>query len=94
MEGFPSPRRGPTVSVAQAGERGPALSGQDTSNRLWRLAPPAGRTMRPEYDEAVAALRQLQGESVDRNQSAARSLTEGFDETLTLHRLGPVRACC
>ena len=43
---------------------------------------------RPEYDEAVAALRQLHGELEDRNQSAARSLTEGFDETLTLHRLG------
>ena len=26
--------------------------------------------------------------NADRNQSAARSLTEGFDETLTLHRLG------
>ena len=39
---------------------------------------------RPEYDEAVAALRQLHGELEDRNQSAARSLTEGFDETLTL----------
>ena len=36
---------------------------------------------RPEYDEAVAALRQLHGEWEDRNQSAARSLTEGFDET-------------
>ena len=46
---------------------------------------------RPEYDEAVAALRQLHGELEDRNQSAARSLTEGFDETLTLHRLGAVR---
>ena len=43
---------------------------------------------RPEYDEAVAALRQLHGEWEDRNQSAARSLTEGCDETLTLHRLG------
>ena len=43
---------------------------------------------RPEYDEAVAALRQLHGELEDRNPSAARSLTEGFDETLTLHRLG------
>ena len=43
---------------------------------------------RPEYDEAAAALRQLHSELEDRNQSAARSLTEGFDETLTLHRLG------
>jgi len=43
---------------------------------------------RPEYEEALAALEQLQGELEDRNQSAAGSLTEGLEETLTLHRLG------
>ena len=45
---------------------------------------------RPEYDEALAALKSLQHELVlqDRNQSAAGSLAEGLDETLTLHRLG------
>ncbi len=43
---------------------------------------------RPEYDEARAALETLHRELEDRNQSAARSLAEGFDETLTLHRLG------
>ncbi len=43
---------------------------------------------RPEYDEARTALETLQGELDERNQSAARSLTEGLDETLTLHRLG------
>ena len=43
---------------------------------------------RPEYAEAAAALRQLHGELEERNQSAAGSLAEGFDETLTLHRLG------
>ena len=69
--------------LAQAGERG--QSGQDRAT--------AGRQRlqrayhRPEYDEAVASLRQLH-RLEDRNQSAARSLTEG-DETLTLHRLGP-----
>ena len=42
----------------------------------------------PEYDEARAALETLHRELEDRNQSAARSLAEGFDETLTLHRLG------
>ena len=45
---------------------------------------------RPEYDEALAALQSLQHELEDRNQSAAGSLAEGLDETLTLHRLGPV----
>ena len=43
---------------------------------------------RPDYDEARAALETLHRELEDRNQSAARSLAEGFDETLTLHRLG------
>ena len=43
---------------------------------------------RPAYDEARAALETLHRELEDRSQSAARSLAEGFDETLTLHRLG------
>jgi len=43
---------------------------------------------RPEYNEALAALEQLQGELEERNQSAAASLEEGLEETLTLHRLG------
>ncbi len=43
---------------------------------------------RPTYVEARAALTRLQAELVDRNQSAARSLAEGLEETLTLHRLG------
>ena len=37
---------------------------------------------RPEYDEALAALKSLQHELEDRNQSAAGSLAEGLDETL------------
>ena len=43
---------------------------------------------RPAYDEALAALETLRRELEDRNQSAAGSLKEGLDETLTLHRLG------
>lgn len=43
---------------------------------------------RPEYDEARAALEKLHQELEDRNQSAAASLSEGMEETLTLHRLG------
>jgi len=43
---------------------------------------------RPTYAEAKAALTRLQTELEDRNQSAARSLAEGLEETLTLHRLG------
>ena len=41
---------------------------------------------RPTYTEALGALEHHELE--DRNQSAAGSLAEGLDETLTLHRLG------
>src|SRR2546426_6492349 len=43
---------------------------------------------RPSYKEAHAELTRLQRELEDRNQSAAASLAEGLEETLTLHRLG------
>ncbi len=43
---------------------------------------------RPEYKEALGALEQLHAELEERNQSAAGSLAEGLEETLTLHRLG------
>jgi transposase-like protein len=43
---------------------------------------------RPTYSEAKAALMKLHRELEDRNQSAAASLAEGLEETLTLHRLG------
>ena len=43
---------------------------------------------RPEYKEALEAFEQIHGELEERNQSAAKSLKEGFEETLTLHRLG------
>ena len=43
---------------------------------------------RPEYDEALGALTTLHGELEERNQSAAGSLAEGLEETVTLHRLG------
>jgi transposase-like protein len=43
---------------------------------------------RPEYQEALAALEKLHAELEERNQSAAASLAEGLEDTLTLHRLG------
>jgi len=43
---------------------------------------------RPTYGEAKAALLALYRELEQRNQSAAASLAEGLEETLTLHRLG------
>jgi transposase-like protein len=43
---------------------------------------------RPTYDEARRALRSIRSELDEINQSAVASLDEGFEETLTLHRLG------
>jgi len=43
---------------------------------------------RPTYKEAKRELEKLCAELEDRNQSAAASLAEGMEETLTLHRLG------
>ncbi len=43
---------------------------------------------RPTLKEALAALRTLHQELEELNQSAAASLEEGLDNTLTLHRLG------
>ncbi len=42
----------------------------------------------PTYPEAKGALDRLARELRGRNESAARSLAEGLEETLTLHRLG------
>lgn len=41
-----------------------------------------------EYAAAKQALQKLQGELMEMNPSAARSLEEGMEETLTVHRLG------
>jgi len=43
---------------------------------------------RPTYPEAKSALMQAHAELAERNVSAAASLEEGLEETLTLHRLG------
>ena len=43
---------------------------------------------RPTYAEARAGLHWLQRDLETRNQSAVRSLAEGLEERLTLHRLG------
>jgi hypothetical protein len=40
-----------------------------------------------EYDDAKRALERLQRELMDLNPSAARSLEEGMEETLTVHKL-------
>jgi putative transposase len=40
------------------------------------------------YDEAIAALQRIKTELRLINESAVKSLEEGLDETLTMHRLG------
>lgn len=61
------------------------------------LAPAQGRKFRkklqaayeaPTYEEANAALQQIRKELALVNESAVRSLDEGLEESLTLHRLG------
>jgi len=42
----------------------------------------------PTYEQAKAALKRVRSELALMNQSAAKSLDEGLEETLTLHRLG------
>lgn len=42
----------------------------------------------PSYDRARTALKRVRSELALMNQSAAKSLDEGLEETLTLHRLG------
>ena len=42
----------------------------------------------PTYEKAKAALKKVRAELATINQSAMGSLDEGFEETLTLHRLG------
>ena len=58
-----------------------------TEQKSWR-----GRLQRayqrPTYQEASKALKELRTELDEVNQSAVASLDEGFEETLTLHRLG------
>ena len=44
--------------------------------------------MQPTYEKAKAALVRVRGELTLINASAAKSLDEGLEETLTLHRLG------
>ncbi len=58
----------------------------ETQHAHWRRKLQAAYA-KSTYAEAQRALRQLVKELEHRNASAARSLEEGLDETLTLHRL-------
>ena len=43
---------------------------------------------RPTLEDALKSLSQIEADLLDSNQSAASSLREGFDEVLSLHKLG------
>ena len=58
-----------------------------TEQRRWRRRLQEAYE-RPTYAEAQSALIQAHAELAERNLSAAASLEEGLEETLTLHRLG------
>lgn len=61
-----------------------------TERAAWRRKLQAAYE-RPTYAAAQAALLRVRQELKVRNESAVKSLDEGFDETLTLHRLGLFR---
>ena len=61
------------------------LAKSEQAQWRWRLQRAYDR---PTYGEAKAALLKLHGELEQKNQSAAGSLAEGMEETLTLHRIG------
>lgn len=58
------------------------------SERVWWKKRLQRAYERPTYEEAKAALGAIRVDLLERNLSAAKSLDEGFEETLTLHRLG------
>lgn len=58
-----------------------------TQQRRWRAKLQAAYRQ-PTYEKAKAALLRIRHELVPLNLSAVRSLEEGLEETLTLHRLG------
>lgn len=64
------------------------VSYMSKSDQLWLRKRLQHAYERPTYDEAKRELTKIHAELADRNQSAATSLEEGLEETLTLHRLG------
>ena len=80
-------RRGglhPALSGPQEAQRRRSLAGATQSGRE---AQTAKRLRMADYSEAKRALEKLHRELMDLNPSAARSLEEGLEETLTVHKL-------
>jgi transposase-like protein len=71
--------------VAQAGECGGVPSEIETGDDE---AEASLAYEQPTYEEARGSLLRIRSELKEKNLSAMKSLEEGFEETLTLHRLG------
>ena len=92
----PAQRRKPPVNrnLRSCGHRASALVCKSAtssiicrSNKGGREAQTAKRLRMVDYSEAKRALEKLHRELMDLNPSAARSLEEGLEETLTVHKL-------
>lgn len=79
---------------AASGTPASALGGENVVSYLAKKDQAAYRRrlqkayQQPDYTAAKAALMQIHTELEGLNRSAVRSLMEGLEETLTLHRLG------
>ncbi|MCP5117291.1 MAG: hypothetical protein GY953_41230, partial [bacterium] len=76
-----SPRQCPTLQIRNVADH---LSEESQTNIRSKLR---NAYATREYADAKAALNRLWRQLMDLNPSAARSLEEGSEETLTLHRL-------
>ena len=76
------PRQHPTLQRRNVKEHLPEIHQADVDRRL------AAAYAMSSYKDAKAALHRVMDHLERLNPSAARSLAEGLEETLTLHRLG------
>ena len=76
------------VQRCQWHKRENVVSYLEKSEQAWMRKRLQRAYERPTYEEALKKLKTIRADLEERNQSAVESLDEGFEETLTLHRLG------
>lgn len=76
------------LSVVEAGAEHRARRPLSHRRQQGAAGSDAAAHERPTYEEAKTALGAIRADLPDKNLSAAKSLDEGFEETLTVHRLG------
>ena len=76
------------VQRCQWHKRENVVSYLEKSEQAWMRKRLQRAYERPTYEEALKKLKAIRADLEERNQSAVGSLDEGFEETLTLHRLG------